>query len=109
MKEKWKLSKYYDNEQFWTSPGALDKNLIKTVNEDLSSVSYFSIKTEPEEAEYEMYNITRDPLEVFNLANNSQKNDKLTKIKEELIILLYQQCKKKRLYHSQDAHHRNVY
>jgi hypothetical protein len=99
-KEKWKLSKYYDNQQFWTSPGVSDKNLIKTANEDFNSVSYFSIKREPDEAEYEMYNITRDPLEMFNLANNSQQNAKLTNIKEYLIILLYEQCKIKRLHPS---------
>ena len=97
-KEKWKLIKYYDNDQFWTSPGVSDKNLIKTVNEDFGLVSYFSIKTEPDEAEYEMYNVTRDPLETFNISNNSQQDPKLTKIKEDLIILLYEQLKMKRLY-----------
>lgn len=99
-KEKWKLNKYYDNEQFWTSPGVSDKSLIKTVNEEFSSVSYFSIKNKPNKVEYEMYNITRDPLEIFNLANNLQKNCKLTKIKEYLLILLNEQCKMKRLYPS---------
>ena len=81
-----------------TDLSSSDKNLIKTVNEDFGLVSYFSIKTEPDEAEYEMYNVTRDPLETFNISNNSQQDPKLTKIKEDLIILLYEQRKMKRLY-----------
>jgi arylsulfatase A-like enzyme len=96
--EKWKLSRYYDNDKFWTSPGRLDRNLVKTVNEKFNSVSYFSIKREPDKTEYEMYNITRDPLEILNLANNLQQGSQEAKIKMKLIILLNEQRKMKRLY-----------
>lgn len=96
--EKWKLSRYYDNKQFWTSPGILDRNLIKTVNKKSNSISYFSVKKEPDETEYEMYNVTKDPLEILNLANNSQQNTQEARIKDKLIMLLNEQCRMKRSY-----------
>ena len=48
-----KFSRYYDNQQFWTVPGERDERLRgrKTIT-----------VTEPEPDEYELYDLTLDPL-----------------------------------------------
>ncbi|WGX77264.1 sulfatase-like hydrolase/transferase [Paraclostridium bifermentans] len=75
--EKWKLSRYYDT------------NL--KYNDFIENI-------ESNKEEYEMYNITRDPLETLNLANDIDQDFELKKIKNKLEEILKQQSQKKRKY-----------
>ena len=61
-----KFSRYHDNQQFWTVPGERDERLHgrKTIT-----------VTEPEPDEYELYDLTLDPLEERNLAHPSNATD----------------------------------
>ncbi|WP_442602355.1 sulfatase-like hydrolase/transferase [Paenibacillus sp. KN14-4R] len=56
-RQLWKLCRYFDNPQFWSQPGIRD------------CTETGQIKTTPEMDEYELYNLTEDPLETCNLAN----------------------------------------
>ncbi len=75
-KEIWKYSRYFDNPQFWTSPGTKDDVMREFGPEDpirggvKAAVCFTTEKTEPVAEEYEMYNITLDPFEEHNLAGD---------------------------------------
>ncbi|MCR8642851.1 sulfatase-like hydrolase/transferase [Paenibacillus sp. N1-5-1-14] len=56
-RELWKLCRYFDNPQFWSDPNVQD------------CTASGQVKTTPEPDEYELYNLTQDPLETINLAN----------------------------------------
>ena len=65
-----KFSRYHDNQQFWTVPGERDERLRgrKTIT-----------VTEPEPDEYELYDLTLDPLEERNLAHSTRhENERLS-------------------------------
>lgn len=47
--------------------------------------------------EYEMYNLTLDPLESVNLANPYYSNERIVAIRRILNSILQEQCRKKRL------------
>lgn len=55
-----KLSRYHDNRQFWTVPGERDERLRR------GKKIVTATKAEPDE--YELYDLTVDPLEQHNLA-----------------------------------------
>jgi hypothetical protein len=55
-----KFSRYYDNAQFWTAPGERDDRLRGRHTDTV---------TEPEPDEYELYDLTLDPIEERNLAH----------------------------------------
>ena len=61
-----KFSRYYDNAQFWTVPGERDERL-----QGRQTVTV----TEPEPDEYELYDLTLDPIEERNLAHPSHADD----------------------------------
>ena len=78
--ERWKYSRYWDNPQYWTSPGVQD---IQTyvpglVNQPGERVAVTTVKAlnptsgqvGPAPDEFEMYNVTADPAELTNLADN---------------------------------------
>ena len=78
--ERWKYSRYWDNPQYWTSPGVQD---IQTyvpglVNQPGERVAVTTVKAlnpttgqvGPAPDEFEMYNVTADPAELTNLAGN---------------------------------------
>jgi len=84
-----KLSRYHDNAQFWKVPGVRDERLQrgkKTVT-----------ATEPSPDEYELYDLTRDPLEQRNLAHPSNADDRSRKLQEQMLQLLVKQLAAKRL------------
>jgi arylsulfatase A-like enzyme len=84
-----KFSRYHDNPQFWTVPGVRDDRLQrgnKTVT-----------VTEPTPDEYELYDLTLDPLEQHNLAHLSNADDRSRKLQEQMQRLLVDQIAAKRL------------
>jgi hypothetical protein len=83
-----KFSRYHDNQQFWTVPGERDERLRgrKTVT-----------VTEPEPDEYELYDLTLDPLEERNLAHPSHATDDTRRLQETMFELLTKQVTEKRL------------
>jgi hypothetical protein len=85
----WEYSRYFDNPQFWSSPFQSD---TVTVN----GKSY--TKTRPVRPEFEMYNVTEDPMEEENLVRRSGKSLELKKVQEELEEMLRRQRARKRLY-----------
>ncbi len=83
-----KLSRYHDNQQFWTVPGERDERLRgrKTVT-----------VTEPEPDEYELYDITVDPYEERNLAHPTHADDRSRALQATMLGLLGEQLAAKRL------------
>jgi arylsulfatase A-like enzyme len=83
-----KLSRYHDNQQFWTVPAERDERLRgrKTIT-----------VTEPEPDEYELYDLTMDPLEERNLAHPSLADDGTRALQERMLGLLVEQIELKRL------------
>jgi hypothetical protein len=61
-----KFSRYRHNEQFWTIPGERDERLAGRKTPTV---------TEPEPDEYELYDVTADPLEQRNLAHATYATD----------------------------------
>ncbi|HKR01047.1 MAG TPA: sulfatase-like hydrolase/transferase [Pyrinomonadaceae bacterium] len=86
--EVWKYSRYFDNPDFWTSPGQYD---IVSVGKEQQQ------RTEPAPDEYEMYNLTLDPLETINLVHSSHQTPETQKRHQELKALLAEQNARKRL------------
>lgn len=101
----WKYSRYFDNPQFWSSPGTPGSDGVQDVvleqKEPTPSPPYgpapilceMTGKSTPKSDEFEMYNVSDDPMELHNLYNDgihtSQQNT--------LAQLLQQQCAEKRL------------
>jgi arylsulfatase A-like enzyme len=83
-----KFSRYHDNQQFWTVPAERDVRLHgrKTVT-----------VTEPERDEYELYDLTLDPLEERNLAHPSNATEESRRLQETMFELLVEQLSEKRL------------
>jgi hypothetical protein len=83
-----KLSRYFDNAQFWTIPGEHDERLRRRKT---------MIVTEPEPDEYELYDLTADPLEQRNLAHPSYTTESSRRLQREMLRLLADQLASKRL------------
>ncbi|MCZ8514411.1 sulfatase-like hydrolase/transferase [Paenibacillus filicis] len=83
-KELWKFSRYFDNVQFWSHPGKKDVT--------------DQVKTNPVPDEYELYNLTEDPLEICNLAHHCYATQHSRSILAWMMRLLEEQRKQKRLY-----------
>jgi arylsulfatase A-like enzyme len=83
-----KLSRYFDNQQFWTVPGQHDTRLHRRKTRTV---------TEPEPDEYELYDLTTDPLEQRNLAHPTYATDASRRLQHEMLKLLVDQLAAKRL------------
>jgi arylsulfatase A-like enzyme len=83
-----KFSRYHDNPQFWTVPGERDERLRgrKTIT-----------VTEPEPDEYELYDLTLDPLEERNLAHPSHADESSRELQQKMFALLAEELERKRL------------
>ncbi|WP_347178014.1 hypothetical protein [Sporosarcina thermotolerans] len=100
--EKWKLSRYYDNPQFWSDPNVEDQVTVTKGTFPISDtseavLSITTTKTEPVPVQYEMYNVTTDPYEEKNLANPKYASPETKFIQHTLLKLLEKQAKQKRL------------
>ena len=84
-----KLSRYHDNPQFWTVPGVRDDRLQR--GKKIVTV------TEPSPDEYELYDLTLDPLEQHNLAHPSNADDRSRKLQAQMLEILIEQLAAKRL------------
>ncbi|WP_339253944.1 sulfatase-like hydrolase/transferase [Sporosarcina sp. FSL W8-0480] len=101
--EKWKLSRYYDNPQFWSEPNVEDKITVTKGTFPISDtseavLSVVTTKTEPVLVQYEMYNVTADPYEEKNLAHPKYATPETKFIQHTLLKILEEQAKQKRLY-----------
>ncbi len=83
-----KFSRYYDNAQFWTVPGERDERLHGRHTDTV---------TEPEPDEYELYDLTVDPIEERNLAHPSHADDRSRALQQTMLKLLVEQLDAKRL------------
>lgn len=93
----WKFSAYYDNPQFWTTPGVVDKVLRQVDEESGEKRCVTTEKIRPVPEEFEMYNLSEDPLESVNLAHPSNATSESQLIGRTLAALLVEQCRQKRL------------
>jgi hypothetical protein len=84
-----KFSRYRHNEQFWMIPGERDKRLAGRKTPTV---------TEPEPDEYELYDVTADPLEQRNLAHATYATDASRRLQHEMLGLLVEQLDAQRLY-----------
>ncbi len=102
--EIWKYSRYFDHPRYWSAPGTpgadgvrdvVNKPMGREGEDDGSSRRVYEerVKTQPAPNEYEMYNVTADPMELENLAGKPEWKDRESKLRE----LLVEQCARKRL------------
>lgn len=84
-----KLSRYHDNQQFWTVPGERDERVRRWRKTE--------IVTEPEADEYELYDLTLDPYEERNLAHPSCADAGSQVLQARMLDLLIAQLEEKRL------------
>ncbi len=101
----WKYSRYFDNPQYWTSPGTpgeqgtedvtqLQKGQSPAPDAGPAPVLFeMSVKVTPKPDEFEMYNVTEDPRELKNLYGVAQFSAR----QAELAQLLEEQRAQKRL------------
>jgi choline-sulfatase len=102
--EIWKYSRYFDHPRFWSAPGTpgadgvrdvVNKPLGREGEDDGSSRRIYEerVKTVPVASEYEMYNVTADPMELENLAGKPEWKERESALRD----LLVEQCARKRL------------
>jgi len=99
----WKYSRYFDNTQFWSGSENPANPLLKDVymrevgrkeKPGIYNVPFRkNVKVETFEDQYEMYNITIDPMELNNLAGSGQYSSEEAQLRN----LLSAQSKSKRL------------
>ena len=102
QKQLWKYSVYYDNPQFWSNPGVNDEitrwmDCSKKQDGVKTSVSFSFEEKRPVPSQYEMYNLSEDPLEITNLANPRFSTPATRVIQQALARILEEQCQQKRL------------
>ncbi|WP_053373177.1 sulfatase-like hydrolase/transferase [Paenibacillus sp. FJAT-27812] len=96
-KQLWKFSRYFDNKQFWSSPG-IEAVTCQPVDAGATEQWASDKKTEPVQEEYELYNLTDDPLEARNLAYPAFATSYTRGIQQQMMRMLEEQRKQKRLY-----------
>jgi choline-sulfatase len=80
--QRWKLSRYFDNPQFWSQPNVQDVQTFipgpvnapgtKTATTTVKAPNPTAGQIAPPADQYELYNPTVDPAELNNLYGNSQ-------------------------------------
>lgn len=101
--EIWKFSRYFDNPQFWTKPCLEDNVLSESgsstkIGTGIKSTLCTTItKKVPIPDQYEMYNLSNDPLEIHNLAHYDYNSPHSLMMRQRLENLLLEQRHQKRL------------
>ncbi|MBT9611935.1 MAG: sulfatase-like hydrolase/transferase [Burkholderiales bacterium] len=83
-----KLTRYHDNPQYWTVPGERDERLMRW-----KKINKVSERT-PDE--YELYDLTADPIEQRNLAHPSNADDRSRALLARMKKILVEQLARKR-------------
>ncbi|MEK8129037.1 sulfatase-like hydrolase/transferase [Paenibacillus filicis] len=97
-KELWKLSRYFDNPQFWSTPCVEDTTYRPARDPDGKGTAWVEqSKTKPCPDEYELYHLTEDPLETRNLAHPAFAQQ-YPGILSRMLQVLEEQRRQKRLY-----------
>ncbi|MDP6539072.1 MAG: sulfatase-like hydrolase/transferase [Planctomycetota bacterium] len=101
----WKLSRYFDSPRYWTHPEdehcpphprrdvTLEVDDPPEVEGSHSSEAIHHVKLEPLADEYEMYDLTEDPMELRNLILNPHYSEHANRLRK----LLRRECETKRL------------
>lgn len=68
--EQWKYSRYFDNPDFWSSPGKQDvtAHIDGKMTDAGTHRAEITVKKSPVEDQIEIYNVSQDPTELNNLA-----------------------------------------
>ena len=68
--EQWKYSRYFDNPEFWSSPGKQDvtAHIDGKMTDAGTHSAEITVKKSPAEDQIEIYNVSQDPTELNNLA-----------------------------------------
>lgn len=103
--ELWKYTRYFDHPQFWRTPNTEDVETMGIFTTELSihkkaSIMITTTKKKPVSEQYELYNLTRDPLEKINLAYTKNATSKSRLVQGLLAKILKQQRSQKRVYPS---------
>ncbi|OCT13622.1 arylsulfatase [Paenibacillus pectinilyticus] len=107
--QQWKFTRYFDNDQFWSVPGVRDVTLqlfgdiCAAPNQTTSPPCQVTCKTIPVPEEFELYNITDDPLETINLAHPAYATPQLEHVRTYMVRLLDEQRNLKRLKPNQNS------
>ncbi|MEC0234625.1 sulfatase-like hydrolase/transferase [Paenibacillus kribbensis] len=103
VQELWKFSRYFDSTQFWSQPGVKDVTIRPVGDHTCGPYSKWAtqVKTQPDHDEYELYNLTNDPLETCNLAYPAFATQQTRSVQQQMMHLLEEQRKHKRLYSAQ--------
>ncbi|WP_166000524.1 sulfatase-like hydrolase/transferase [Bacillus sp. Cs-700] len=101
QQEVWKYARYYDDPQYWRIPGVSDVIVTQEKDgapeaEELSKWITLT-KTSPAQDEFELYNLTRDPLEKKNLTDAEFETTETKEIRKVLSLILEEQHRQKRL------------
>jgi choline-sulfatase len=102
--EIWKYSRYFDHPRYWSAPGTPGQDGVRDVvnkpvgreGDDAGNARRIyseTVKTVPAESQYEMYNVSADPMELENLAGKPEWKEREAKLRD----LLVEQCARKRL------------
>jgi hypothetical protein len=79
-KERWKYTRYFDDPAFCTSPG--QKDVVTTIDGNVNApgdkAAHTTVKVQPKPDEIEIYNTTKDPTEIHNLAARSRPHGDAT-------------------------------
>lgn len=103
--EIWKFSRYFDDPQFWTDPNESDESSKREGSVPISDekelqINRLTTKTVPAADEFELYNLSNDPLEEKNLAHPTNATAETKVIQKLLYKILKEQREKKRNYPS---------
>ncbi len=93
--EQWKYSRYFDNPEFWSTPGKKDVSIFidgKVADEGPHNATT-TTRSRPVREEIEVYNVSTDPTELENLAQGPGHAATIA----ILAGLLIEQRRKKRL------------
>jgi len=93
----WKYSRYFDNPVFWSEQGEKDE-VLQELGKHEDPGTYVAlvrktVKETPVPEQLEMYDLTRDPMELVNLSGKRLWSEVEAKLRK----ILAEQCSKKRL------------